>query len=52
MQRGVFWVTRAKSNMSYRIIKKFKTMGGSVVLDAQIKLIGYQSKKDTPIVSA
>ena len=48
MQRGVLWVTRAKSNMSYRIVKKLKRTHDSIVLDAKIKLTGYKSKKDYP----
>jgi len=48
MQRGVLWVTRAKSNMSYRIVKKLKRTHDSIVLDAKIKLAGHKSKKDYP----
>jgi len=48
MMRGVLWVTRAKSNMSYTIIKKFKPAIGSIILDAEIELDGYKSGKDYP----
>jgi hypothetical protein len=48
MQRGVFWITRAKTNMSYKIIKKFKATSDSVILDALIKLQGPKSSKDYP----
>lgn len=45
-ERGVFWVTRAKSNMSYRIIKKSKPGKGPIKVDAEIKLKGNKSGKD------
>ena len=45
MQRGIFWVTRAKKNMSYKIIKKFKRSKESIILDALIKLHGSKSSK-------
>jgi hypothetical protein len=48
MQRGVLWVTRAKTNMSYRIVKKFKVTNRSVIKDARIKLLGVKSSKDYP----
>lgn len=48
MQRGVFWVTRAKTNMSYKVIKKFKMRRDSVILDALVRLQGSQSSKDYP----
>jgi hypothetical protein len=48
MQRGVLWVTRAKSNMSYKIIRKMKPANDSIVLDAEIELDGYKSSKDYP----
>jgi hypothetical protein len=44
-QRGVLWVTRAKSNMSYRIIKKLKRSNCSIIMDAEIELDGYKSSK-------
>lgn len=48
MQRGILWVTRAKSNMKYRIVKKEKLTNKSIVLDAKIKLLGPKSKKEYP----
>jgi hypothetical protein len=46
-QRGVSWVTRAKDNMVYKIIKKRKC-AGPVHLDAEIRLKNYQAFKDYP----
>ncbi|HEX2960088.1 MAG TPA: IS4 family transposase [Chitinispirillaceae bacterium] len=46
MQRGILWVTRAKTNMKYRIVKKTKSTNKSIILDAKIKLQGPKSKKD------
>jgi hypothetical protein len=47
-QRGIFWVTRAKTNMSYRIVKKFKKTNPSIIVDAMIKLSGHKSSGDYP----
>lgn len=47
MQRGIVWVTRAKTNMSYDIVKKFKTTtNSSIIIDAEIKLSGAKSSND------
>jgi hypothetical protein len=48
MQRGVLWVTRAKTNMAYRIVRRLKRTDKSIVLDAQIKLKGVKSAKAYP----
>ena len=48
MQNGVLWVTRAKSNMSYRVIKKKRRNNNSILLDAIIMLKGPKSRKDYP----
>jgi len=48
MKRGVLWVTRAKSNMSYSIIKKLKSANAAIILDAEIKLDIQKSSKDYP----
>ena len=45
MKRGVLWVTRAKSNMCYSIIKKFKSANAAIILDAEIKLDTPKSSK-------
>lgn len=47
--RNVVWVTRAKANMSYRIIKKFKSVTEGIILDAEIVLDGYQTSKGYPV---
>ena len=46
-QRGVFWVTRAKANMRYRVCKKRAT-SGNVLRDDEITLKMPKSKKDYP----
>lgn len=48
MNRGILWVTRAKTNMSYRIVKKLKSTHRSIVLDAKIRLKGAKSIKAYP----
>lgn len=48
MQRGVLWITRAKTNMAYRIVKRLKRTNKSIVLDAKIKLKGVKSSKAYP----
>jgi hypothetical protein len=48
MQRGILWVTRAKSNMSYRIVKKLKRTHSAIIVDAKIKLKGAKSNKGYP----
>jgi hypothetical protein len=46
MQRGILWVTRAKTNMQYTIVKKLKITHCNIILDAKIKLTGPKSSKD------
>lgn len=48
MQRGILWVTRAKTNMSYKVIRKFKRTHKSIIRDAEIRLKGYRSGNDYP----
>jgi hypothetical protein len=47
-KRDVFWVTRAKSNMKYRIVKQHTKPKGDVVCDALIELESPKSKKAYP----
>jgi len=47
-QRGILWVTRAKANMSYKIVKKLKITHRGILIDAKIKLKGVKSNKDYP----
>lgn len=47
--RGVFWVLRAKSNMSYRVHRKLlKKPEGKIVRDDIIHLKGKKARKDYP----
>lgn len=48
MQRGVVWVTRAKNNMDYKVIKKHKITNSTIIKDAKIKLQGINSSKWYP----
>jgi hypothetical protein len=48
MQRGVLWITRAKTNMAYRIVQRLKITHKSIVLDARIKLTGVRSSEAYP----
>ncbi len=47
-KRDVFWVTRAKTNMKYRIVKQHTKPKGDVVCDALIELESPKSKKAYP----
>jgi hypothetical protein len=47
-ERGVFWVTRAKDNMAYRIKKRRKNTNKSILCDAEIVLTTDKSKKQYP----
>lgn len=46
-QRGVFWVTRAKDNMSYHVCKRRKT-NGSILRDDEITLKVKNTQTDYP----
>jgi len=48
MQRGILWVTRAKTNMSYKVVRRLKRNHPSILLDAHIKLKGIKSGKEYP----
>lgn len=49
MSRGILWVTRAKTNMAYRVVRRLaKKRKGSIIRDVQIKLTGVNSKKAYP----
>jgi len=48
MQRGILWVTRAKTNMSYKIVRRLKKTHKSIIRDSEIRLKGYRSSKDYP----
>jgi hypothetical protein len=47
--RGVWWVTRAKDNMKYRVIKRLKTTDNPRILsDELVTLTGFYAKQDYP----
>jgi hypothetical protein len=48
MQRGILWVTRAKTNMAYKIVRRLKKTHKSIIRDSEIRLKGYRSSKDYP----
>ena len=45
--RGVFWVSRAKDNMSYAVVKRNKHKG-DMKRDVIIRLKGYKARNDYP----
>ena len=47
-RRGVFWVTRAKDNMRYRIVKQYTQSKGNVLSDVLIELETPKSYKAYP----
>ena len=47
-ERGVFWVTRAKDNMSYTIMGQHTVPKGNILMDASVRLVGHYAKKDYP----
>ena len=47
-RRGVFWVTRAKDNMRYRIVKKFTQPKGDCLGDVLIELETPKSRQAYP----
>jgi hypothetical protein len=44
--RGIVWVTRAKSNMAYTIVRKLTSAKGSLISDHLIRLSGPSSSKE------
>lgn len=47
-RRGVFWITRAKDNMKYRIVKRHKKPKGDIISDVLIELETPKSQKAYP----
>lgn len=47
-ERGVFWVTRAKDNMSYTTMGQHTVPKGNILMDASVRLVGHYAKKDYP----
>lgn len=48
MLRGILWVTRAKTNMAYKIIRKLGKARNGIILDAEIMLTVTKSAKEYP----
>lgn len=48
MTRGIFWVTRAKTNMAYKVVRRLNKRNGNIIRDVEIRLTGVKSKKDYP----
>jgi len=49
LQRGVFWVTRAKDNLQFKVVKRrIKKPAGKILRDDEIILTGKQSRADYP----
>ncbi len=46
--RGVFWVTRAKNNMSYKVVGQQSVAKGNILKDEIIELVTPKSKKEYP----
>jgi hypothetical protein len=48
-ERGVWWVTRAKDNMKYRVVKRLQTTDNPRIRsDELVELTGFYAKKDYP----
>lgn len=48
-QRGVFWVTRAKDNLQFKVVKRrIKKPAGKLLRDDEIRLTGVRSRTDYP----
>ena len=47
-ERGVFWITRAKDNMTYRVVKQQSSPKGDVISDVLIELETPKSQKAYP----
>ena len=50
LQRGIFWVTRAKENMAYQVIGTLPVPGGKILRDELIVLSTPAAAKDYPEV--
>ena len=48
-ERGVFWVTRAKDNLQFKVVRRrLKKPDGKILRDDEIRLTGAQSRADHP----
>lgn len=48
MLRGVFWVTRAKDNMQYRVVGQHSRPSGNIIRDVLVRLTGANTSKWYP----
>lgn len=48
MRRGILWVTRAKSNMAYKVVRRISKKNGNIIREVEIKLTGVKSKNAYP----
>jgi hypothetical protein len=47
--RGIFWVSRAKSNMQYEVVGQHSKPGGNIIRDVKIMLTGVNTSKWYPV---
>jgi len=47
-ERGVFWVSRAKENMQYEVVRERSAPSGKILRDVIIRLTGARTKTDAP----
>ena len=48
LRRGVFWITRAKSNMAYEVVEQHRAAEGNILRDVAIKLTGVRTSLWNP----
>jgi hypothetical protein len=48
MERGILWVTRAKSNMAYKVVRRLSKKKGNIIRDVEIILTTAKSKEAYP----
>jgi hypothetical protein len=48
MERGILWVTRSKSNMAYKVVRRLSKKSGNIIRDVEIKLTTAKSKEAYP----
>ena len=48
MNRGILWVTRAKSNMKYKMVRRLGKKKGNIIRDVEVKLTGVTTRKAYP----
>lgn len=48
MNRGIFWISRAKTNMAYKVCRRLGKKCGNIIRDVEIKLTVAKSKAAYP----